>query len=289
MAVKIFPSANDVAGSAGDGITWKEANATSWLKAIAAADFVISGFLLPATSASLTIAVPLGQAMLQGYWVTIDASTNVVCTASNTNYIYLVLTLDGSSHVTTAGFTANTTGTPPANSLLIGTAVAGASSVTSTVDKRLVGFTLPVMNTNATPPSPGNYVPVTVYNTNVPEHRWAQDSNGALFLQVNTNAAGVPNWVNVLQIADDTGLPTFYQNVTAPSLSATGLTGATAASRYVGATVAGPPVSGTFAVGDFVIDQTAAIWVCSVAGTPGTWGQPGTPAYLDPVAAMLFG
>ena len=50
-----------------------------------------------------------------------------------------------------------------------------------------------------------------------------------------------------------------------------GLTGATVASRYVGGTTVGPPTTGTFAVGDFVVDQTATIWVCVGAGTPGTW------------------
>ena len=33
----------------------------------------------------------------------------------------------------------------------------------------------------------------------------------------------------------------------------------------------GAPVSGTFAVGDFVIDQTGALWICTSTGTPGTW------------------
>jgi len=50
-----------------------------------------------------------------------------------------------------------------------------------------------------------------------------------------------------------------------------GLTGATAATRYVGATASGAPASGTFAIGDFVIDQTGKVWVCTVAGTSGTW------------------
>jgi len=54
-----------------------------------------------------------------------------------------------------------------------------------------------------------------------------------------------------------------------------GLTGATAATRYVGATVSGAPVAGTFAVGDFIIDQTGFAWVCTVAGTPGTWVKVG--------------
>jgi hypothetical protein len=53
----------------------------------------------------------------------------------------------------------------------------------------------------------------------------------------------------------------------------TGLTGATAVSRYVGATASGAPVSGTFAVGDFVIDRSGSAWVCTVAGSPGTWVQ----------------
>jgi hypothetical protein len=58
---------------------------------------------------------------------------------------------------------------------------------------------------------------------------------------------------------------------TAAFYAPTGLTGATSASRYVGATTSGSPASGTFALGDYVIDQTGAIWVCTVAGTSGTW------------------
>lgn len=52
-------------------------------------------------------------------------------------------------------------------------------------------------------------------------------------------------------------------------------TGATAASRYVGATASGSPATGTFAIGDFVVDRTGKIWVCTTAGTPGTWTQVG--------------
>jgi hypothetical protein len=56
---------------------------------------------------------------------------------------------------------------------------------------------------------------------------------------------------------------------------ATGLTGATAGGRFVGATASGAPASGTFAVGDLIIDQTGKVWVCTGAGTPGTWAQSG--------------
>ena len=51
---------------------------------------------------------------------------------------------------------------------------------------------------------------------------------------------------------------------------ASGLTGAAAASRYAGATSAGAPTSGAFLLGDWTIDQTGAIHVCSVAGTVGS-------------------
>jgi len=52
-----------------------------------------------------------------------------------------------------------------------------------------------------------------------------------------------------------------------------GLTGAVSATRYVGGTATVAPTTGTFAVGDFVISQNGAIWVCTVLGTPGTWVQ----------------
>jgi len=55
------------------------------------------------------------------------------------------------------------------------------------------------------------------------------------------------------------------------ALAPTGLTGATTASRYVGGTASGAPTSGTFAVGDFVVAVNGQIWICTVAGTPGTW------------------
>ena len=57
----------------------------------------------------------------------------------------------------------------------------------------------------------------------------------------------------------------------APWWTAQGLPGATAATRYVGGTVSGPPASGTFAAGDFIVDQSSQVWVCQAAGTPGTW------------------
>lgn len=50
-----------------------------------------------------------------------------------------------------------------------------------------------------------------------------------------------------------------------------GLAGATAGARFAGGTLSGAPASGTFSAGDFVVDQTGLIWVCTAGGSPGTW------------------
>lgn len=63
------------------------------------------------------------------------------------------------------------------------------------------------------------------------------------------------------------------QSISQESVAITGLPGATAASRYVGATASGAPVSGNFVVGDYIIDQTGKFFVCTTAGSPGTWTQ----------------
>jgi hypothetical protein len=61
--------------------------------------------------------------------------------------------------------------------------------------------------------------------------------------------------------------------ITATALSASGLTGSTAGGRFVGATTNGAPTSGTYLAGDYVVAKTGSFWICTVAGTPGTWVQ----------------
>jgi hypothetical protein len=80
----------------------------------------------------------------------------------------------------------------------------------------------------------------------------------------------------------------FHQHGMPPMLAPTGLTGAVAASRYVGATASGHPTAGTFAVGDVVVDQTGAWWFCTVAGTPGTWVSPAGPALFSAMTAVAL-
>ena len=69
--------------------------------------------------------------------------------------------------------------------------------------------------------------------------------------------------------------------------AAAGLAGAISASRYAGATAAGAPGSGTFAAGDYVIDQSGAIWVCTTAGSPGTWVPLESPTWMPSDNALL--
>ena len=55
----------------------------------------------------------------------------------------------------------------------------------------------------------------------------------------------------------------------------TGITGATSGARFVGATTSGAPTTGTFAVGDYIVDRSGAMYVCTAAGSPGTWVKVG--------------
>lgn len=61
-------------------------------------------------------------------------------------------------------------------------------------------------------------------------------------------------------------------------LAPSGLTGATAAARFVGGTASGAPITGTFATNDYVIAQDGKVWLCTSAGSPGVWAQVGGAA-----------
>jgi hypothetical protein len=82
-------------------------------------------------------------------------------------------------------------------------------------------------------------------------------------------AADLNQVVNLLNGSDTATQLTISNRIRAQ------FTGATAASGYVGGTASGAPVSGTFAVGDFAIDQTGIVWICTTAGSPGTWTKAG--------------
>lgn len=60
----------------------------------------------------------------------------------------------------------------------------------------------------------------------------------------------------------------------APTVQATGTTGAPNAGRFVGVTTSGAPTTGTYRVGDYCLSQNGQLFACTAAGTPGTWGTP---------------
>ncbi len=95
----------------------------------------------------------------------------------------------------------------------------------------------------------------------------------AAALPVNQGGTGstTQNFVDLATTQTVAGAKTFSSTVTAPAFSATGLTGATAGTRLAGATASGAPTTGTWAIGDVVTAQNGAIWVCTTAGSPGTW------------------
>ena len=51
----------------------------------------------------------------------------------------------------------------------------------------------------------------------------------------------------------------------------TGEVGSQAFSEYAGGTTGGSPITGSFSAGAFIVDQTGNIYVCTSAGSPGTW------------------
>jgi len=69
--------------------------------------------------------------------------------------------------------------------------------------------------------------------------------------------------------------------------ASTGKPGAVAGARLVGATTGGAPKSGPFEVGDFVITHKGGLWICTVAGTPGTWVATATNPSDSPVYTIL--
>ncbi len=91
-------------------------------------------------------------------------------------------------------------------------------------------------------------------------------------------AAGTPAWATitaaqVTNAADKASASNqiFTGAVTSPIVVSAGTTGASAASRWPGATTGGAPASGTFSTGDFIITQDGHIFVCTAGGSPGTW------------------
>lgn len=83
----------------------------------------------------------------------------------------------------------------------------------------------------------------------------------------------------------------FTGQVDATAFKATGGQAGLTAARFMGLkATAGWPTSGTFAVGDYVIDSLGRIWICVTAGTSGEWvTASGTLLKLTPKSATQTG
>jgi len=97
-------------------------------------------------------------------------------------------------------------------------------------------------------------------------------------------AAGADGQVLVARAAATNGVDYELQLGQPMNLAGTG-----SPTRFVGGTVSGPPASGTFAIGDFVITQAGTLSICTAAGTPGTWVlvSPETQTILAPGAGWV--
>lgn len=66
-----------------------------------------------------------------------------------------------------------------------------------------------------------------------------------------------------------------------------GFGGSREATRYVGGTTTGAPTTGTYAVRDLVVSGDGRVYLCTAAGTPGTWTAMATKAEVDALDARL--
>lgn len=132
----IWPSQNDIAATAGNGKTWLENMGGPWRKGHER-NYIVQGFQIPVSSGSLVLVIPTGEAFIAGrYCGSMSGTTSVTVTANQTNYLFLKLTRDGSSLGNGLSIECNITGTPPADSIFIGLAFAGAATITETADCR---------------------------------------------------------------------------------------------------------------------------------------------------------
>jgi hypothetical protein len=95
------------------------------------------------------------------------------------------------------------------------------------------------------------------------------------------------NTLNIGQLIIDS--LTVKGQLTAQDFACSGLQGAKEESRYVGGTVSGHPIEGAFRVGDYVVSNDGHLWICVVGGSPGTWAEGGTGAFLPLSGGTMSG
>lgn len=113
MATTVFPETNDaVTESVWQGLNKSLSHNASW---------TVTGYDMT-DGGGLEVDVAAGEAMVNGYYITSDATEAVVLADASTNYLWLEP--DGT-------LTDNTTGSNPGNALLLGTIVTSGGSISS--------------------------------------------------------------------------------------------------------------------------------------------------------------
>lgn len=106
-----------------------------------------------------------------------------------------------------------------------------------------------------------------IYSLTRDDHtQYAKTDGSRAFTGLATFNAGI----SVTGANTETGNLTASGSITASSITATGLPGAIAGGRFVGATISGFPTTGTFSLGDYGVDQTGNVWICTAAGVAGS-------------------
>ena len=129
----IFPTLNDISVVEFEGDTGTEATLTQLMQNLSHQNFVVNGFGTSGVS-GLDVSVGSGVAMLNGYRVSVPAATTVAMVDDSTNYIYLTLSFDGSSHVDGVDYITNTTGVDPGDATLICSVVTASGAVVTITD-----------------------------------------------------------------------------------------------------------------------------------------------------------
>jgi hypothetical protein len=145
------------------------------------------------------------------------------------------------------------------------------------------GSVFTVQNTTSSPTSPNAIVVAAA----AADSSFGIEVSGDADFRFTVDSNGKHSWGSGSAVADTTLSRSAAGILSVGSaLSVTGLTGATSASRLIGATASGAPASGTFAIGDVNIDQTGTLEICTSAGSPGNWAAL-LGAYSFPTISQL--
>ncbi len=191
----------------GDGKNLSESSLRNIFQQVAQQkNFVIEDFEV---SAGTGLAVDVsatstkGKALIDGWYAESDADfTGETVTASTTNYVFLTVGVDGSGNANGLSITINTTGTLPANSILLAEADTDGSSVTAVRDGRIFpGFNGALATTNTETSIPNNtWTAIPLESTEL------YDTMNFHSTTVNNSRLTIPPGVNYVRLVGQLGI-----------------------------------------------------------------------------------